>query len=116
VEKRRYQRLPKEVAVDLSYVDPQTRQIKEIERSCSRNFSAVGLLITTDKKLELASTVKLEFYLPDSPELFTLTAKVVRVEEIVENEFFDIGIEFTDIDDLTLAKISALVISESPSE
>jgi hypothetical protein len=116
VEKRRYQRLPREVAVDITYLDTATKKRTEVERSCSRNLSAVGLLVTTDKKLEPGKTVEVRFYLPDSPEEAVLTARVVRVEELVSGEFYDIGLEFTNVDDLTLAKINALVMQDSTEE
>jgi hypothetical protein len=113
VEKRRYQRLPREVAVDITYLDSATRKRREVERSCSRNLSAVGLLVTTDKKLEPGSVVEVKFYLPDSPEEAVLTARVVRVEELAKDKFYDIGLEFTNVDDITLAKINAVVIQDS---
>ena len=113
MEKRRYQRLPREIAVDIFYIDSLTKEKREIERACSRNLSAVGLLVTTDKKLDLGANVRVEFYLPDSPELFSLNAKVIRAEELVHDKFFDLGLEFTDIDDTTLAKISALVLQDT---
>ncbi len=116
MEKRRYQRLPREVAVDITFMDPASKKRREVERSCSRNLSAVGLLVTTDKKLETGSTVEVKFYLPDSPEEAVLTARVVRVEELVKDKFFDIGLEFTNVDDLTLARINAVVIQDSTEE
>jgi hypothetical protein len=42
-----------------------------------------------------------------------LEAYVVRIEELVKGQPYDIGLEFREIDDLTLAKINALVIHES---
>ena len=113
MEKRRYQRLPREIALNITYNDPATKERKEVERSCSRNLSALGLLVTTDKKLDIGSQVHVEFYLPDSPEYMTLNANVVRVEELVKDELYELGLEFIDIDDLTLAKINALVIHDS---
>ena len=113
MEQRRYQRLAREVAVDITYVDPATEKQEELERSCSLNLSALGLLVATDKKLDIGSVVNVKFYLPDSPEEVNVTANVVRVEELVKDKFYDIGIEFVDIDDLTLAKINALIIQES---
>lgn len=113
MDKRRYQRLPREVTVDITYVDPVSKECREVERSCSRNLSAVGLLVVSDKKLDLGSAVDLQFYLPDSPERLALKAKVVRIEELVEGEIFDLGLEFLEIDDVTLAKINAFVMHES---
>ena len=113
MEKRRYQRLPREIAINISFQDPATKERKEVERSCSRNLSALGLLVTTDKKLEIGSSVHVEFYLPDSPEYMTLNAHVVRVEEVVEDQIYEIGLEFREIDDLALAKINAIVIHDS---
>ena len=113
MEKRRYQRLPREVAVDISYIDPATREEKEVERSCSRNISALGLLVLSDQNIEIGSLVRIEFDLPESPEHVAVQAKVVRIEEIAAGKLYDIGIEFVDIDDLTLAKINAIVIQDS---
>jgi len=116
VEKRRYQRLPREIAVDITYLDPATRKRREVDRSCSRNLSAVGLLVTTDRKLEPGCTIEVKFYLPDSPEEVILTARVVRVKELVKDKFYDLGLEFTSVDDLTLARINAVVIQDSTEE
>jgi c-di-GMP-binding flagellar brake protein YcgR len=115
LEKRRYQRLPREVAVDITYIDPATREEKEVERSCSRNISALGLLVLSDQNIEIGSLVRVEFDLPDSPEHVTVQANVVRVEEITAGKLYDIGLEFVDIDDLTLAKINAVVLQDSSS-
>ena len=116
MEKRRFQRLPREVAVDITYIDPATHKRREVEHSCSRNLSAVGLLVTTDKKLEPGSIVDVDFYLPDSSEEIILTARVLRVDEIVKDKFFEIALEFTNVDDVTLAKINAVIVQDSSEE
>jgi Tfp pilus assembly protein PilZ len=113
VEKRRYQRLAREVAVDIRYMDPDTKEWEEVSKSCSRNLSALGLLVTTDRRLELGDMVHLDFFLPSSPEHIKVRGRVVRVEELVGGEYFDIGLEFVNLDDLTLAKINALVIQDT---
>ncbi len=116
MEKRRYQRLSREVTVDINYVDPATKEDKEVERSCSRNLSAVGLKVTTDHKLDVGHAVEVKFYMPDSDERLTLRANVVWVEELVENQFYDMGLEFIDIDDKTVEKINTLVEQASPEQ
>jgi c-di-GMP-binding flagellar brake protein YcgR len=116
VEKRRYQRVSREVTVDINYVDPSTMEDREVERSCSRNLSAVGLKVTSDQKLEVGHAVEVKFYMPDSEERLTLRANVVWVEELVENKFYDMGLEFIDIDDKQIEKINSLVVEASQEQ
>ena len=113
MEKRRYQRLAREVAVDIKYIHPDTKEWEEIDRSCSRNLSALGLLVIADTKLDLGSLVQLDFFLPDSSEHIVVSGRVVRVEELEGGQYYDVGLEFVNIDDLTLAKINALVIQDT---
>ncbi len=112
MERRRYQRLAREVAVDITYIDPVSKERTEVERSCSRNISALGLLVTTDKKFEVGDTVAVKFHLPGSPEDMSTGARVIRVEEIIEDQFYDIGLEFTVVDDATLNKVNQFVLKE----
>jgi c-di-GMP-binding flagellar brake protein YcgR len=112
MDRRRYQRLPREVAVDITYVDPATNKRKEVERSCSRNLSAVGLLVTADHRFNVGDTVEVKFYLPGSPECLRLNARVVRVEEVAREQFYDLGLEFLEIDKAALARINSLANQE----
>ena len=109
MEKRRYQRLSREVVVDITYPNPLTGEKREIERSCTRNLSAVGLMVTTDQKLEVGHAVEVKFYMPDSDERFAMHARVLWIEELVEDKFYNMGLEFINIDDGTTAKINSLV-------
>ena len=112
MERRRYQRLLREVAVDVTYKDSSSKRIVAVERSCTRNISAIGLLVVADKMFGVGENVNVQFFLPNSEEEVKASARIVRVEEIVEKEAYELGLEFSGIDETAMSKINKIVIKE----
>jgi c-di-GMP-binding flagellar brake protein YcgR len=110
-EKRKYKRLDTRVKVELSLYDPAKG--KTVPKSAeSRNVSAGGLLVSSDRPLEVSSFVLARFTLPGETEQHDFIARVVRVEEVEALRRYDIGLEFVDIVVGDMEKIDQYVEKE----
>ena len=112
MERRRYQRLSREVAVDVTYRDPSSRRLVTVERSCTRNISAIGLLVIADRKFVIGDRVNVQLFLPNSDEEVKAEARITRIEEIVENEVYELGLEFADMTEEAMSKINEIITRE----
>lgn len=77
--------------------------------SYTKNVSKGGFLFRSNVPVNLSSVLKLKFYLNDFSEFICADAKVVRVEEVVENKIYDIGIKFININEEDIDKLTKYV-------
>jgi len=72
---------------------------EELQPFQVENISAGGILIDTTARFAEGTIVQLEFELPQHSDLLHAKA-VVRHLEPAENESFQVGLEFLDVDEL----------------
>jgi len=97
MEKRREKRLDEENKVILHVLSENSEQ-EESFYSYSRDLSVGGLRIMTDSPLPIKTRVKLEIALSDSKKLIKGIAEVRWVKSLFEDEVFEMGLEFIELD------------------
>ncbi|MDD8030548.1 MAG: PilZ domain-containing protein [Acidobacteriota bacterium] len=97
MEKRREKRLGEENKVVLKVITPN-EQAEESFYSISRDISVGGLRVMTDSPLPVKTRVKLEIALSDSKKLISGIAEVKWVKNLFEDEVFEMGLEFIELD------------------
>jgi len=112
VERRKFKRLKLEVEVELQYYDTEKNKSRVIGDSVSRNISAGGLLVVSDRPLDIEAFVLARFLLPNEKRYIMVLAKVVRVEVIEEGGKYELGIEFVDYRKEDIDKLNEFVESE----
>ena len=100
-EKRRYVRSNGLVLVDY-------KGTKIEGKSSAFDVSGAGVRLTINRKLDIGAQVELEIYLPADSQPIRAKGKVVWLQKL-KNEYFYTGIEFSVIDDISIAKISDYV-------
>jgi type II secretory ATPase GspE/PulE/Tfp pilus assembly ATPase PilB-like protein len=99
--KRIYRRLNNEVNVRYRVFEIENELIKREstleESATTKNISAGGLLFIAHDKLAVGAILELKIKLPNSEELVECLARVVRVEELVEQKEYDIAVCFLDL-------------------
>jgi c-di-GMP-binding flagellar brake protein YcgR len=103
-EKRIYKRVTDAVQVKYEVdanIIPKTSYTKDISEG--------GILFNTNTILPIDSIIKVKFFIKDSQEFIPATAKVIRIEEIVENKLYEVGIKFIDIETQDFKKLTGYV-------
>ncbi len=95
-ERRRYIRTELPILVVLRVRDGST--IEEI-KSHTKNISAMGMMIELEKKIAVNTQVELSLTPPNTANPIHIAARVVRSEKIEGKNVFNIGIEFTKIEE-----------------
>jgi len=108
-ERRAYKRISDSLQIkfEVSNIDiimPSTSYTKDISQG--------GFLFRTNNVLEVGSIINIKILLHKSDEFISSLAKVVRVEEIVEGKIYDIGINFINITDNDIEKLSKYVTNK----
>lgn len=101
LERRIYIRLSRKVNLRYKTFNSQEELLKKnysLEQlSITKNISAGGILFVCEKPIAVGSFLELTVELPDSQPPVKCLAKVLRAEEIGENDHYDIGVCFLDI-------------------
>jgi uncharacterized protein (TIGR02266 family) len=97
IEKRREKRLSEENKVVLQVVS-ENENLEESFYSFSRDISVGGLRIMTDSPLPVKTRVKLEIALSDSKKLVSGIAEVRWIKGLFDDEVFEMGLEFVELD------------------
>ncbi|HNW39418.1 MAG TPA: ATPase, T2SS/T4P/T4SS family [Candidatus Omnitrophota bacterium] len=101
LSRRVYRRLDKQVNVSYKVFEVENELIKRKdaveEATASKNISAGGLLFVAKDKLIIGSILELKIQLPNSDELIECLARVVRVEELIEQREYDVAVCFLDL-------------------
>jgi len=97
IEKRREKRLDEENKVVL-HVLSENESLEESFYSFSKDISVGGLRIMTDSPLPVKTRVKLEIALSDSKRLVSGIAEVRWIKSLFDDEVFEMGLEFVDLD------------------
>ena len=89
---------------------------KAYEEFLTKNMSVGGMLIITQKAIEIGTVGKAEFDIPDS-RLPLITAQVIRQAEHLENGKYEIALKFMNISSKTQKLLNNVIASFlSPSE
>ncbi|MCP4110674.1 MAG: PilZ domain-containing protein [Desulfobacteraceae bacterium] len=107
-EKRRYQRVAKNVNVRLLSISHKTPFSTDMWTGNSINMSASGILLKTDKQISVGETVMLKFIKPNTFEFFEGIGVVVRSEKESDNVYVH-GIDFLDLKEKDYAEMDFLV-------
>ncbi|MGB9765439.1 MAG: PilZ domain-containing protein [Candidatus Saccharicenans sp.] len=97
IEKRREKRLDEENKVIIQIIS-ENDELKESFYSFSRDVSVGGIRVMTDSPLPVKTRVKLEIALSDSKKLVSGIAEVRWVKSLFDDEIFEMGLEFVDLE------------------
>lgn len=97
MEKRREKRLDEENKVVLQVIS-ENEQTGESFYAISRDISVGGLRVMTDSPLPVKTRVKLEVALSNSKKLISGISEVRWVKSLFEDEVFEMGLEFVELD------------------
>ncbi|MDI6844557.1 MAG: PilZ domain-containing protein [Candidatus Saccharicenans sp.] len=98
MEKRREKRLDEENKVVLYVLGESGQPQEESFYSFSRDISVGGLRIMTDQPLPVKTRVRLEIALSETKKLITGIAEVRWVKSLFDEEVFEMGLEFIELD------------------
>ncbi|MDD5129685.1 MAG: ATPase, T2SS/T4P/T4SS family [Candidatus Omnitrophica bacterium] len=114
--KRVYRRLDNKITVHYKVFEVENDLIKRKdaveELAATKNISAGGLLFIARDKLAIGSILDLKIELPNSQGMVECLARVVRVEELVEQKEYDIAICFLDLTSADRIKLDKFVEGE----
>ncbi len=108
LEKRKYKRFQFELDVRFT-TNGRTGNPKGLIGK-SIDISACGILIKTDKKLNVDEKLKLSFLMPNSFKFFKGSGKVVRTLEV--DESWNTGIELIDVNTEGLRELNYYLRSD----
>ncbi|NPV83180.1 MAG: hypothetical protein HPY46_06335 [Candidatus Aminicenantes bacterium] len=98
MEKRREKRLDEENKVVIHVLPENEQQEEESFYSFSRDISVGGLRLMTDSPLPVKTRVRLEIALAESQRLITGIAEVRWVKSLFDDDVFEMGLEFVELD------------------
>ncbi|HOV14343.1 MAG TPA: PilZ domain-containing protein [Spirochaetota bacterium] len=108
-DRRAYKRIDNRLQVKYEVVDSNSMMPLT---TYTKNVSSGGFLFRSSAPVEFGSLLRLKFYLDNLDEFVSADAKVVRIEEIVENKIYDIGIKFININDDDVLKLTKYVTNK----
>ena len=94
-ESRKYKRVKENVDVKIDIPDGYN-STTEFEIATSENISASGVLLKYDKPLKIGQTINVSFMNPNSFDLISTKAVIVRVE-FIHDDLWEFGIAFFDM-------------------
>jgi|JI10StandDraft_1071094.scaffolds.fasta_scaffold161668_2 hypothetical protein len=100
LEKRIYKRIAEKVHLTYRIIQVGSGQLylpKDKGEGESHDLSEGGLLFTSKEAMPLGTRLELELRFPDVKYVLYPKAKVVRLEEFNDGEFYEIGLEFNQL-------------------
>ncbi|MFH1190679.1 MAG: ATPase, T2SS/T4P/T4SS family [Candidatus Omnitrophota bacterium] len=111
--RRVYRRLDNQVKVRYKVFEIENQLIKRQDcaeaATATKNISAGGLLFVAPDRLNIGSMLELKIELPNNSELIECLARVVRVEELKEEQEYDIAVCFLDLTSADRIKLDKFV-------
>jgi len=108
-ERRKFVRLNINVEINYSIIPHEEQQ-----ETGTKNISAGGICMVSDKPLSIGDTLQLEIKLPEDPPSIQVKGKAVWVKQFIateKHESFDIGVEFINISEENRKRINKYVFS-----
>ncbi len=113
VERRKYRRVKSDFDIKIdTAIDVMEIRNYSVTTGKSIDISATGVLFRSKKLVELGTIIKITFLIPNSFEFFEDKAKVVRTEINPDNETYDIGIEFADLNNNDADELNYYVLKK----
>jgi len=113
VERRKYRRVKSDFDIKIdTAIDVTEISNYSFKTGKSIDISASGVLFRYNKLVELGTIIKVTFLIPNSFEFFEGKAKVVRTEINPDNETYDIGIEFADLNNNDADELNYYVLKK----
>ncbi len=99
-ERRKFMRVPYAFIVKHEIVRSSHAKGEEGKYCLNNNISACGILIETHERFDLSSLIHLELVIPGEKEVLPikLEGRVIRTEELIENELYETGVAFEKIE------------------
>lgn len=99
-ERREYKRIPEHIGIKYRQVTIEGEESSGMLRlptlaGTTQNISEGGMLFESDEALPLGCFLEVQIYIPNVASPLFLKGRVIRLEELVEDRRFDIGIMFT---------------------
>ncbi|MDP8262602.1 MAG: PilZ domain-containing protein [Candidatus Ancaeobacter aquaticus] len=106
-ERRRYARVPYTFIVKYTPLDERQKENGQVRYCINTSISACGILLETHEKYDVGAFINVEIVVPSDKEALPIkiVGRVVRTEEIVEQELYDVGIAFDKIEKKDQASI-----------
>lgn len=98
MEKRREKRLDGENKVVLHILPENEQQEEKSFYSFTRDISVGGLRLMTDSPLPVKTRIRLEIALAESQKLISGIAEVRWVKSLFDDDVFEMGLEFVELD------------------
>ncbi|MCK4829440.1 PilZ domain-containing protein [bacterium] len=111
-ERRKFVRINAKVSVSYMFYEDMMTAVKDLPEKggiSSSNLSMSGILFETDKAIPISSIIKLNINLPDTHEPVESLVRVLRVEEIMRDEKYEIGAAFVRISEESRAKLKHFI-------
>ncbi|MDQ7066306.1 MAG: PilZ domain-containing protein [candidate division KSB1 bacterium] len=109
IQRRQYFRVVASVKVVFIFTDRETGETRfQEETTYTRNLSAGGLLCPVKTRCQRGMPVKIQLFLPSEPTPIEAVGKVVRVQEMEDDQEypFRIGVEFEDIQESDRSRLT----------
>lgn len=111
-EKRRFPRICCNVEVEYTLTQSDSC---EVHTTSSKNLSRGGIRIIALEKLQVGQCVDIKFSLPETEEVIFAKGKVAWIEEFlvgsgISSTAYDSGIEFTNLGNESIEKITQLTL------
>ncbi|HRZ86436.1 MAG TPA: PilZ domain-containing protein [bacterium] len=99
-ERRKFARIPYTFIVKYTPMDEEKKENDHPRYCINTNISACGIILETHEKFNVGDLVNIELVIPSDKEAIPIkiVGRVVRAEELVQNELYDTGIAFDRIE------------------
>ncbi len=116
-ERRKFIRVPYTFVVKYGPSALPYAKTQESHYCLNSNISACGLVLETHEKFDLSSLIDLELVIPADKEVVPIkvTGRVVRTEELIENELYETGVAFEKIEKKDQAALFDFLMTISKS-
>jgi c-di-GMP-binding flagellar brake protein YcgR len=95
VDKRKEERLKEKNAAIITIISGKENSAdKEILYTYTRDISLLGARIRAKILLPVGTYLNMELILKDLQEMINVLAKVKWIRSIIENEYYEVGVEF----------------------
>jgi len=119
MERRTFRRLNSKVNLRFKVFKSEDELIKRgfkpEQLSVTKNISASGLLFISDEPISIGSILEVKIELPNGEEPIECLAKVVRIEESLENKNYNVAVCFLDITGAQRTRMNKYIEAEVES-
>jgi len=113
-ERRKEERLKILNWISVSLISQDTHHPKKnVPFNYSENISAGGMKIRGSSFVPVGTQIKIDYRMNSgSDKTVTVTGKIVWIRMIIENEYYEAGVEFAQLSDETAGKLKDYIQSK----